>query len=384
MRWITAFVCCLLFGALAPAVQASVGGGGPTNTATISTFDHRYELHYGTLTVFRTGEPTPVLSRNAFELEIRVDSEARDQIASGLANDPRVVAGLASPAPDGGSYVTTDADPTWWTHPNGIGNPESQPTFPAATRFTSAMAPPAAGEGEQMTCSDTTADTVLKEPADGPGLYPSALITTTTFGPATVHIGEQRSQTYEVLPGSLNINTEFSYLVVEAHRLDRNCTITGADNCPAEANADQKDTDGDDIGDACDEDPSLPDSCGLRKARARVFVYKEKPKVRLVVRYRTRRAGQVTTTYSAKTSSGWVQIGKVKRRFSAEGIFKLPKSLRGAKLAKVRAAKRFRVRFTIPGTPTECARFYTKELTKKVRVKGQSVFFQSDSVLAGF
>ena len=75
-----------------------------------------------------------------------------------------------------------------------------------------------------------------------------------------------------------------------------------ADNCPDEANSNQRDTDGDRIGDVCDADPSLPDTCRLRQARSRVFVFKNKNKVRLVVRYRTRSAAQVTTSPTPRTS----------------------------------------------------------------------------------
>ena len=42
-------------------------------------------------------------------------------------------------------------------------------------------------------------------------------------------------------------------------------------------------------------------------------------------------------------------------------------------MAKVRRAKRFTVVFKIPGTPKACVRFYTRRLTKKVKVKKQTV-----------
>jgi hypothetical protein len=116
-----------------------------------------------------------------------------------------------------------------------------------------------------------------------------------------------------------------------------------------------------------------------------VFVFKNKNKVRLVVRYRTRSAAQVTTSYTAHLPGGKkLLIGKVKRQFKVEGIFRLPKNLKPRVMAKVRRAKRFTVVFKIPGTPQACVRFYTRKLTKKVKVSQQTVWFQSDSVLTGF
>jgi IgGFc binding protein/Bacterial Ig domain/Bacterial Ig-like domain (group 1) len=155
--------------------------------------------------------------------------------------------------------------------------------------------------------------------------------------------------------------------------------------CPAAAVRGSADTDRDGILDACDEDPSLPAFCALQKARARVFLYAKKPKVRLVVRYRTKSPAKVTTTYSAKLGDGsWLQIGKLKQKFASEGMFRLPKTIPADELAKVRGAKQFRVKFSLPGTPQSCAAYYTKLLTQKTKVSNQTVFFQTDSKLAGF
>ena len=145
-----------------------------------------------------------------------------------------------------------------------------------------------------------------------------------------------------------------------------------------------KDSDHDGTADACDEDPSIPDTCLLRVARSRVFVYKSKPKARLVVRYKTRSPAKVTTTYEAKLANGkTLELGSVKKTFKTQGIFKLPVSLSKENAGKVRSAKSFSVSFKIPRTPKACARAYSKVLTKKKKIAKQTVWFQSDAVLGG-
>jgi concanavalin A-like lectin/glucanase superfamily protein len=145
-----------------------------------------------------------------------------------------------------------------------------------------------------------------------------------------------------------------------------------------------KDTDQDGIVDACDEDPSIPDTCTLRVARSRVFVYKSKPKARLVVKYKTRAPAKVTTSYKAKLANGkTLKLGSLKKTFKTEGTFKLPVTLPEEDADKIRSAKSFSVSFSIPRTPKACARAYSKVLTKKAKVAKQTVWFQSDAVLGG-
>jgi concanavalin A-like lectin/glucanase superfamily protein len=156
------------------------------------------------------------------------------------------------------------------------------------------------------------------------------------------------------------------------------------DLVPEECLPPAKDSDRDGIADACDEDPSIPDSCTLRVARSRVFVYKSKPKTRLVVKYKTRAPAKVTTTYKAKLANGkTLKLGSLKKTFKTEGIFKLPVTLSEEDAGKVRSAKSFSVSFSIPRTPKACARAYSKVLTKKAKVAKQTVWFQSDAVLGG-
>lgn len=153
---------------------------------------------------------------------------------------------------------------------------------------------------------------------------------------------------------------------------------------PDKCSASAKDSDHDGIADACDEDPSIPNNCTLRVARSRVFVYKSKPKARLVVKYKTRSPAQVTTTYKAKLANGeTLALGSLQRKFKVQGTFKLPVALSEENAHKVRSAKSFTVSFSIPRTPKACARAYSKTLTKKANVAKQTVWFQSDAVLAG-
>ena len=57
-------------------------------------------------------------------------------------------------------------------------------------------------------------------------------VTATSFGPADILIGEQRSQAFNVAPGTTNVNTEESFFVVDAHRIDRSCVLPAAAAAP--------------------------------------------------------------------------------------------------------------------------------------------------------
>lgn len=126
----------------------------------------------------------------------------------------------------------------------------------------------------------------------------------------------------------------------------------------------------------------LPKACVLRVARARVFVYANEPKVRLVIRYTSYRPAKVTVSYEVLGKKGELELGSASARFKKAGLFRLPEELQKRAVAAVRAGKLFKVHFKIPETPRSCGRFYTKELTIPRTVAGQRVWFQSDSEFA--
>lgn len=124
----------------------------------------------------------------------------------------------------------------------------------------------------------------------------------------------------------------------------------------------------------------LPRACVLRVARARVFVYARKHRVRLVIHYKTYRPARVTVAYKLFGRRGTLALGSATSRFKTAGLFRLTKSLRGGEMHKVRAARLFKLRFRIPKAPHSCGRYYTKRLTIPKRFGGQKVWFQSDSI----
>ena len=376
---------------LAPLLLVLVGllsgpatAAGATTTFTTSTWHHRYDVYLGTVEFLRTGAPAPYRTETAFESEIRFDQQAAEYVGAALAPDQRFAAGVGTLAPDGGPWITGAARPGWWEKPNG--SVEDQPLFDAEGRFSAAMSLQSLlATGETATCSDSGSEVAVLEDdeASPSGELSNLKSPGVKFGPGVIWVGKDRSENYELVDEQTNFNTETSFLTLTVHRLKRTCVVTKApppvDRC---GSGDDKDRDG--IVDACDEDPSIPDSCALRVARSRVFVYNSKPKVRLVVKYKTRTPAEVRTTYTAKLANGKkLELGSLKQRFKASGTFKLPIDLDGDAATKVKGAKSFAVSFSIPGAPKACARAYAKALTKKQKVGKQTVWFQADSVLGG-
>ena len=126
----------------------------------------------------------------------------------------------------------------------------------------------------------------------------------------------------------------------------------------------------------------IPKQCVLKVARARVFVFTKKSKVRLVIHYTAYRKAEVTVSYKLKGSKGTMNLGAATKKFQTKGVFRLPVKLGSEEMGKVRAAKEFKVHFKIRKTPKSCTQFYTKLLTIRKAVSKQTVWFQSDSLFA--
>jgi hypothetical protein len=126
----------------------------------------------------------------------------------------------------------------------------------------------------------------------------------------------------------------------------------------------------------------LPKACVLRVARARVFAYSKRNAARLVIHYTSYKPARIDVSYKLAGSKGALDLGSTSAQFSKAGVFRLPENLSTSQAAKLKAAKSFSVKFKIPGTPSNCARYYTKKLTIPQRVSGQTVWFQSDSRFA--
>ncbi len=126
--------------------------------------------------------------------------------------------------------------------------------------------------------------------------------------------------------------------------------------------------------------PFPPDECLLRTARARVFTSPAKSTVRLVVRYTSLAPAQVTVDYRLTGKKGALSLGQARQRFQKSGVFRLAATLSEAQMSKVRAAKSFEVSMRIPAAPSDCNRFYSRQLTIKRTVHNQIVWFQSDSI----
>jgi hypothetical protein len=122
-----------------------------------------------------------------------------------------------------------------------------------------------------------------------------------------------------------------------------------------------------------------PSSCKLRISRARVFLFRKHPRLRLVARYRSTDPADVLINFIAVEGGNKVNLGDVTRHFRRHGLFRLREELSQDQSDTLWQTHRFIVHFKIPGEPGFCARKYKKELTVPRIIDGQRVVFQTDS-----
>jgi hypothetical protein len=122
-----------------------------------------------------------------------------------------------------------------------------------------------------------------------------------------------------------------------------------------------------------------PPKCKLRISRARVFLFRRHPRLRLVARYRSAEPADVLINFIAIEDGNKVNLGDVTRHFRRHGLFRLREELSQEQSDTLWQTHKFIVHFKIPGEPGFCERKYTKELTVPRIVDGQRVVFQSDS-----
>jgi hypothetical protein len=132
--------------------------------------------------------------------------------------------------------------------------------------------------------------------------------------------------------------------------------------------------------DTSEAGPFPPEECLLRTARARVLTYATRNRLRAVVRYSSLAPTRAYIDFRMRSGSASLSLGLVRRHLSRRGVIRLSASLDGPRMELARDAREFVLTMDLPSTPDHCRRHFTRRLTVKRTVEGQSVWFQSDPV----
>ena len=103
-----------------------------------------------------------------------------------------------------------------------------------------------------------------------------------------------------------------------------------------------------------------------------------------MIHYQFWRSASVRVGYELTKPNPDLRLGSARRRFKRQGIFRLGKKVSKKKMARIRAARSFQVRFQVSKAPSNCSRFYKKRVSIEKTVSGQTVWFQSDSKFAPY
>ena len=123
-----------------------------------------------------------------------------------------------------------------------------------------------------------------------------------------------------------------------------------------------------------------PYECVLRTARGTVAVQEGQSKLRLQLAYTSFEPAPATIEYRLRGSRGSLRFSSGRRHLSEAGVLRDTETLSRAELAKVVAGKTFTVRVRVPGVPTYCNRYSSRQLTTKRVAAGRVTWLQSGSV----
>ncbi len=129
-----------------------------------------------------------------------------------------------------------------------------------------------------------------------------------------------------------------------------------------------------------------PPECKLRAVRSRLFIYRGRPAIRLVARYRANAPGRVTLDFYERDRRGrrGAKVGRLTTRFGRSvDRWRMKRVRRHRSERQVSRFRRSRsgfvVRLRVAGAPGHCARRMNLELSQLRRVDRQFVWFQRGS-----
>lgn len=119
-------------------------------------------------------------------------------------------------------------------------------------------------------------------------------------------------------------------------------------------------------------------ACTLRSARAEVFVYRSRSRVRLAIHYTSSAPAEVTVETRLSGRKGPLRLGRARRHLRRRGLLRLTERLDEPQMAKALAAARFTVELHVPGAPRSCQGLNTRQLTVHRTNHGRAAWLQWD------
>jgi hypothetical protein len=118
----------------------------------------------------------------------------------------------------------------------------------------------------------------------------------------------------------------------------------------------------------------LPADCLLHSAEAQVTALSDHDVVRLTIHYTSYTPTNVSVDYWLKGGRGSLQLDGAKQHFNQRGVFQEAEHLTDRAMGKVRAARTFVVRLSIPAAPSYCDQYATQRLTVRHKAGDRSTW----------
>jgi ribosomal protein S19 len=129
---------------------------------------------------------------------------------------------------------------------------------------------------------------------------------------------------------------------------------------------------------AAEEGPRPPEECLLRTAQARVVSSPSHNRLRFIVRYSMVVPTRAYLDFEVHNGDDSFALGIVRRHLGKSGVVRINESLGSGQMEKARSASDYLLTLDIPSTPSSCQPYFTRRLSQKRTLHGQTVWLQSD------
>ncbi len=127
-----------------------------------------------------------------------------------------------------------------------------------------------------------------------------------------------------------------------------------------------------------EEGPYPPEECLLRTVQARVVSSASHNRLRFIVRYSMVVPTRAYLDFEVHKGHDSFALDIVKRHFGKSGVVRITESLGSGQMEKARSASDYLLTLDIPSTPSFCQPYFTRRLSQKRTLHGQTVWLQSD------